>query len=56
MCGQRKKYSEHFEELKKRKREQKEVTLETEKVNMEKKKRCLTFADYRLKLTSDRRL
>ena len=37
MCGQKKKHSEHFEEIKKRKRELKEVTREIEKVNMEKK-------------------
>ena len=37
MCGQQKKHSEHFEEIKKRKRELKEVTHEIEKVNMEKK-------------------
>ena len=37
MCGQKKKHSEHFEEIKKRKRELKEVTHEIEKVNMEKK-------------------
>ena len=33
----KKKHSEHFEEIKKRKRELKEVTREIEKVNMEKK-------------------
>lgn len=37
MCGQKKKHSEHFEEIKKRKRELKEVTREIEKVSMEKK-------------------
>ena len=37
MCGQKKKHSEHFEEIKKRKRELKGVTREIEKVNMEKK-------------------
>ena len=37
MYGQKKKHSEHFEEIKKRKRELKEVTREIEKVNMEKK-------------------
>ena len=35
--GQKKKHSEHFEEIKKRKRELKKVTREIEKVNMEKK-------------------
>ena len=37
MCGQKKKHSEHFEEIKKRKCELKEVIREIEKVNMEKK-------------------
>ena len=37
MYGQKKKHSEHFEEIKKRKRELKKVTREIEKVIMEKK-------------------
>ena len=37
MCGQKKKHDEYFEEIKKRKRELKEITREIEKVNMEKK-------------------